>query len=88
MSVINGGLVLWDLPSLVIDLDPEFSINSSGELSARWLGEGRSISGLPLLYTEDGEFVRPANLWLIDLKANGELKQVNTQAQGLLHYFS
>lgn len=88
MSVINGGFVLWDLPSLVIDLDPEFSINSSGELSARWLGEGRSISGLPLLYTEDGEFVRPANLWLIDLKANGELKQVNTQAQGLLHYFS
>lgn len=81
--------VLWDLPSLNIDQTPQFSLDeSSGELDLSWSGEGTEYQNTPLLYCESGKPVQEVNNWLIHLKANRQRKQVNTQAQALLHYYS
>ncbi|SMF06733.1 Site-specific recombinase XerD [Alteromonadaceae bacterium Bs31] len=81
--------ILWDLPSLKIDQSPRFDIdNDTGEVNLNWSGTGNVYQNIPLLYCESGIPVWEVNNWLIHLKANRQRKQVNTQAQALLHYYS
>lgn len=81
-------IILWEVPNFYIDQVVErttevYELNSAAEP-----GSGRSIGKMPLLYREDGSAITVANNWLIHLKANVYKKEVNTQAQGLLHYFT
>lgn len=81
--------ILWDLPSLNVDQAPRLDLDEiTGELGLSWVGKGNEYKNIPLLYCEDGKPVWEVNNWLIHLKANRQLKQVNTQAQALLHYYS
>ncbi|PLR19526.1 site-specific integrase [Pantoea endophytica] len=83
------GIVLWELPDLVLDQEIRREIDTgTGELSIRFEGTGQHLGKLPLLFMEDGGSIRVANNWLIHLKANLRKKEVNTQAQALLHYFT
>ncbi|MFV5329671.1 tyrosine-type recombinase/integrase [Enterobacter roggenkampii] len=82
-------IVLWELPDLVVDQEIRRETDTdTGELSVRLEGTGQHLGKLPLLFTEDGSSIRVANNWLIHLKANLRKKEVNTQAQALLHYFT
>ena len=82
-------IVLWELPDLVVDQEIRREIDTeTGELSIAFEGTGQHLGKLPLLFTEDGSSIRVANNWLIHLKANLRKKEVNTQAQALLHYFT
>lgn len=82
-------IVLWELPDLVVDQEIRRETDTdTGELSVRFEGTGQHLGKLPLLFTEDGSSVRVVNNWLIHLKANLRKKEVNTQAQALLHYFT
>ena len=80
--------------SIIIWVVPEFTLEQIGILndSGNTLGtnpnKGQQLGNMPLLYTQDGSAISVANNWLIHLKANRHKKDVNTQAQGLLHYFS
>lgn len=83
------GIVLWELPDLVLDQEIRREIDvGTGELSIRFEGTGQHLGKLPLLFTADGSSIGVANNWLIHLKANLHKKEVNTQAQALLHYFT
>lgn len=83
------GIVLWELPDLILDQEIRREIDTgTGELSIRFEGTGQHLGKLPLLFMEDGGSIRVANNWLIHLKANLRKKEVNTQAQALLHYFT
>ena len=83
------GIVLWELPDLVLDQEIRREIDTgTGEISIRFEGTGQHLGKLPLLFMEDGSSIRVANNWLIHLKANLRKKEVNTQAQALLHYFT
>lgn len=82
-------IVLWELPDFVIDQDIKKEINiDTGELSITFEGTGQRLGKIALLFQNDGNSIRVANNWLIHLKANLRRKEVNTQAQALLHYFS
>jgi len=82
-------IILWEVPDFVVDQKINRGIDTdTGELSVNFVGEGQHLGKLPLLFTEDGSSIRVANNWLIHLKANLRKKEVNTQAQALLHYFS
>lgn len=83
------GIVLWELPDFVVDQEIRRVIDTNtGELSIAFEGTGQHLGKLPLLFMEDGSSIRVANIWLIHLKANLRKKEVNTQAQALLHYFT
>ncbi|WP_227728567.1 site-specific integrase [Yersinia proxima] len=83
------GIVLWELPDFVVDQEIRREIDTdTGEFSIDFEGTGQHLGKLPLLFTEDGSSIRVANNWLIHLKANLRKKEVNTQAQALLHYFT
>lgn len=69
-------IILWEVP------DFRLSIGSSIEPAVTGLGK------MPLLYRDDGTAISVANNWLIYLKANQFKKEVNTQAQALLHFFT
>lgn len=82
-------IVLWEVPDFVIDQQAIKNIDANtGELSISFQGAGQSLGKLPLLFEKNGSAIRIANNWLIYLKANLRKKLVNTQAQGLLHYFT
>ena len=81
--------IIWELPSLKIDQTPQFVINEdTGEIDLSWTGKGNEYQKVALLYRENGQPVWEVNNWLIHLKANIQRKLVNTQAQGLLHYYT
>tara|TARA_B100001179_G_scaffold219474_1_gene193167 strand:- start:10732 stop:12057 length:1326 start_codon:yes stop_codon:yes gene_type:complete len=83
------GIILWEVPDFVVDQRIERDIDTcTGELSICFEGTGNHLGKLPLLFEDDGESIRAANIWLIHLKANLRKKTVNTQAQALLHYFT
>lgn len=82
-------IILWEVLDFVVDQQIRREIDTStGELSIHFEGAGSHLGKLPLLFKEDGSSIRVANIWLIHLKANLRKKEVNTQAQGLLHYFT
>lgn len=82
-------IILWELPDFVVDQEIKRLVDTdSGELSICFDGAGQHLGKMPLLFTEDGNGIRVVNNWLIHLKANLRKKQVNTQAQALLHYFT
>lgn len=82
-------IILWEVPDFVVDQKINREIDTdTGELSVNFVGEGQHLGKLPLLFMEDGSSIRVANNWLIHLKANLRKKEVNTQAQALLHYFT
>jgi len=81
--------ILWVLPSLKIDQIFSKEIDKeTGEVSFNWNGKSTVVKNIPLLYEECGQSVSVVNNWLIYLKSSKYRKQVNTQAQALLHYFS
>lgn len=81
--------VIWILPSFKVDQNLSKSIDQeTGEISFNWDGEPTVIKNMPLLFKESGQPVSVVNNWLIYLKASKYRKQVNTQVQALLHYFS
>lgn len=78
-------IVMWEVPEFTIDHD----LSSLTKVDiAEFLSTGRPIGKVALLYYEDGTPISVANNWLIHLKANLHRKEVSTQAQGLLHYFT
>ena len=78
-------IVMWEVPEFTIDHD----LSSLTKVDiTEFLSTGRPIGKVALLYYEDGTPISVANNWLIHLKANLHRKEVSTQAQGLLHYFS
>lgn len=82
-------IILWELPDFVVDQEIKRLVDTdSGELSICFDGAGQHLGKMPLLFTEDGSGIRVVNNWLIHLKANLRKKEVNTQAQALLHYFT
>lgn len=82
-------IILWEVPDFFVDQKINREIDTdTGELSVNFVGEGQHLGKLPLLFMEDGSSIRVANNWLIHLKANLRKKEVNTQAQALLHYFT
>lgn len=82
-------IVLWEVPNFVIDQQAIKNIDANtGELSISFQGAGQSLGKLPLLFERNGQSIKVVNSWLIHLKANLRKKAVNTQAQGLLHYFT
>ncbi|MDR5898835.1 site-specific integrase [Halomonas vilamensis] len=81
-------LILWEIPDFFIDQEFQTENNRCGKKVAIIPGTGRSVGRMPLLYRENGIGITVANNWLIHLKANLHKKEVNTQAQGLLHYFT
>ena len=83
------GIVLWEVPDLVMNQQATRNVDAeTGELSITFNGTGYSLGNVPLLFENDGSSIKVANIWLIHLKANLHKKTVNTQAQGLLHYFT
>lgn len=81
-------IILWEVPDFYLEqaLDTEsFAQTVHAEPNNP---SKRSVGKMPLLYWENGSAIAVANNWLIHLKANLFKKEVNTQAQGLLHYFT
>tara|TARA_R110000772_G_scaffold58087_2_gene131459 strand:+ start:2423 stop:3745 length:1323 start_codon:yes stop_codon:yes gene_type:complete len=82
------GYIIWTAPKVRIDQYLTKSVDSNtGEISFGFEGTGDEILNVPLLYTDNGIPVTVVNNWLIYLKSSLYRKQVNTQAQALLHYF-
>lgn len=82
-------IILWEIPDFVVDQQALRNIDgNTGELSIAFQGPGQSLGKLPLLFYKDGTAISVVNAWIIHLKANLRKKSVNTQAQGLLHYFT
>lgn len=82
-------IVLWEVPDLVMNQQATKKVDAeTGELSVTFDGAGYSLGNIPLLFEHDGSSIKAANIWLIHLKLNLHKKSVNTQAQGLLHYFT
>lgn len=82
-------LILWEVPNFVVDQKIKIDISpDTGELLVNFEGDGLCIGKLPLLFTEEGDNINVVNNWLIHLKVNLRKKEVNTQAQALLHYFT
>ena len=80
--------IIWTVPSVRIDQTLSKKVDSStGEIIFNFKGTSNEVLNVPLLYQEDGVSVTVVNNWLVDLKSNRYRKQVNTQAQALLHYF-
>ncbi|GAD29025.1 phage integrase family protein [Photobacterium leiognathi lrivu.4.1] len=80
--------VIWVLPSLKIDQTfTRCTDRDTGEIKFRWGGKPNIINNMPLLFEDTGTPVSIVNNWLIYLKSTKYRKQVNTQAQALLHYF-
>jgi integrase len=85
-AIIN--YIIWTVPSVKVDQDLYKTIDSSsGEISFNFEGTGSEVLNVPLLYQNNGVPVTVVNNWLIYLKSSKYRKQVNTQAQALLHYF-
>jgi integrase len=83
------GYIIWELPHLKIDQDYEKVVQEdNGEITFEFRGNGTVVHDIPLLYQTDGTPVPIVNNWLIYLKSSRNKKQVNTQAQAMLHYFS
>lgn len=81
-------IILWVVPNFHIDHSLQLVTDSYGRKRLLSTDEGRSIGRMPLLYQEDGTGISIANNWLIHLKADLYKKEVDTQAQALLHYFT
>jgi integrase len=82
-------IVLWEVPDFIVDQHVTQNIDAStGVPSISFDGPGQSLGKLPLLFDKNGSGIGIVNTWLIHLKANLRRKSVNTQAQGLLHYFT
>ncbi len=82
-------IVLWEIPDFIVDQHVTKNIDpSTGVPSISFRGPGQSLGKLPLLFDKNGCGIGVVNTWLIHLKANMRRKSVNTQAQGLLHYFT
>ncbi|HBS81644.1 MAG TPA: site-specific integrase [Halomonas campaniensis] len=81
-------LILWEIPDFFIDQKFQTKNIRGCKKVAIIPDTGRSVGRMPLLYREDGTGITVANNWLIHLKVNLNKKEVNTQAQGLLHYFT
>lgn len=81
-------LILWEVPDFFIDQEFQTENIRGCKKVAIIPDTGRSVGRMPLLYREDGTGITVANNWLIHLKVNLNKKEVNTQAQGLLHYFT
>lgn len=78
-------VVIWEVPEFTIDHD----LNSLTKADLTdFHASGKNVGKVALLYYEDATPVSVANNWLIHLKANLYRKEVNTEAQALLHYFS
>lgn len=69
-------IILWEVP--------DFRLSTGSAIESVDMGLGK----MPLLYRDNGTAITCANNWLIYLKANRLKKEVNTQAQALLHFFT
>ena len=83
----SGWLSAFNLTIFTWPAYSSANASSTGEIIFNFKGTSNEVLNVPLLYQEDGVSVTVVNNWLVDLKSNRYRKQVNTQAQALLHYF-
>ena len=82
-------IILWEVPNFKIDQKTTISIiEGTKQKEVDFDGDGSNIGRMPLLFKECGSAISVANNWLVHMKANLHKKEVNTHAQGLLHFFS